>query len=142
MRMSDWSSDGCCSDLGEACLRQGIPFIITSTGALADARQYQGIENAARRGKTKAIIISGAVGSLDYVGAATRLPGTKLTYESRKPIAAWLDECKALGLGPAAITEPVVLSEGSSEIARTEERSVGKECVRTCRSRWSSSPIK
>src|SRR3546814_14455794 len=40
-----------------------------------------------------------------------------MTYESRKPIAVWLDELKALGLGPAALTEPVVLYEGSADIA-------------------------
>src|SRR3546814_12405578 len=40
-----------------------------------------------------------------------------MTYESRKPIAVWLDELKALGLCPAALTEPVVLDEGSAEIA-------------------------
>src|SRR3546814_17553564 len=31
----------------------------------------------------------------------------------------------------------VILSGGAAEIGRSEERRVGKECVRTCSSRWS-----
>src|SRR3546814_10558356 len=41
---------------------------------------------------------------------------TRFPYTTRFR-SAWLDELKALGLGPAALTEPVVLYEGSAEIA-------------------------
>src|SRR3546814_12075593 len=34
------------------------------------------------------------------------------------------------------------LSVGTIKIARSEERRVGKECVSTCRSRWSPDPSK
>src|SRR3546814_11579904 len=49
----------------------------------------------------------------------------------------------ARNLGPAELPEydrrrlqGVILEEGS----RSEERRVGKECVRTCRSRWTPCP--
>src|SRR3546814_6081732 len=35
---------------------------------------------------------------------------------------------------------PVVVIAGPHEQKRSEERRVGKECVSTCRSRWSPSP--
>src|SRR3546814_19020019 len=41
---------------------------------------------------------------------------TRFPYTTRFR-SAWLDELKALGLGPAALPEPVVLYEGSAEIA-------------------------
>src|SRR3546814_13025812 len=38
---------------------------------------------------------------------------------------------------PAALPETWVLSAELSRACRSEERRVGKECCRTCRSRWS-----
>ena len=75
----------------------------------------------------------------------------------------WLEECgpeaaplvggKALGLGhlvrqghrvppgfavtTAAYTEALPAAAGRPGSGRSEERRVGKECVRLCRSRWS-----
>lgn len=115
--VAEAAGQGAVAAYGEVCLNQGIPFIITSTGAMADAAQRLRIEQAARYGKTHATIISGAIGSLDYVGAATRLPGVQLTYESRKPVAAWVNELKELGLDPDTLREPLVLFEGNAETA-------------------------
>src|SRR3546814_2165911 len=44
-----------------------------------------------------------------------------------------------LGEGPASGASPFVVEEdaGSAVFVRSEERRVGKECVSTCRSRWS-----
>src|SRR5690606_5388694 len=65
--VAEAAGQGAVAAYGEVCLNQGIPFIITSTGAMADAAQRLRIEQAARYGKTHATIISGAIGSLDYV---------------------------------------------------------------------------
>jgi aspartate dehydrogenase len=102
---------------GPTCLSKGVSFVISSTGALANAELRVRIEDAARSGDAKAIVISGAIGALDYLGAAARLPGAKVMYESRKPLAAWAAELRELGLDPDAMTEPYIFFEGDAETA-------------------------
>src|SRR3546814_10426814 len=41
------------------------------------------------------------------------------------------------GVCHAEIAEDRLAAEGRDDLARSEERRVGKECVSTCRSRWS-----
>src|SRR3546814_20065539 len=48
---------------------------------------------------------------------------------SEQEIEAWIDSVK-IGAGPS-------LSTSCRDRGRSEERRVGKECVSTCRSRWS-----
>src|SRR3546814_5025828 len=85
MRISDWSSDVCSSDLGLGPVADMAP--VERTGRLEDA----GLGHHLRGGN----------GRFRPVALA--------------PPFAWLP-------GPAG---------------RSEERRVGKECVSTCRSRWS-----
>src|SRR3546814_7333663 len=80
LRISDWSSDVCSSDLAAEVLKAG--------------------ENPG--GGIKTLAFAGVIGSLIKLAAAS---GLRLI-----PDAA---------------------------IGRSEERRVGKECVSTCRSRWS-----
>src|SRR3546814_6476876 len=42
-----------------------------------------------------------------------------------------------LGAGPVGVEMAQAIRRLGSEVARSEERRVGKECVSTCRSRWS-----
>src|SRR3546814_11769790 len=79
MRMSDWSSDVCSSDL--------------------------------------------AVAGSEVVGTAYRLHAGEDGHELRDA-------------GPGRRVRPAGRG-GERAVARSEERRVGKECVRTCRSRWS-----
>src|SRR3546814_5481286 len=90
MRISDWSSDVCSSDLDV--------FRTLATESLADRVHNPGLEEA------RADVI---VGGCCVLVALMRTLG--------------LDE--------------VLVSE--ADILRSEERRVGKECVSTCRSRWS-----
>src|SRR3546814_10692066 len=80
MRISDWSSDVCSSDL------QGILFVLVMM-----------------------FMPTGVAGFFQWLGAARR----------------------AHGLVPLL---PLLVA---GLLARSEERRVGKECVSTCRSRWS-----
>src|SRR3546814_5689368 len=89
MRISDWSSDVCSSDLDMAIL----------TGLL-------GIDRMTRT----------AVG---------------MGYDVHRLVAA-----KPLWIGGVEIAHSHGLV-GHSDADRSEERRVGKECVSTCRSRWS-----
>src|SRR3546814_2553831 len=89
MRISDWSSDVCSSDLH---------FAEDATAALALTAMGAGV-----------CVVPASL-------AAIHWPGVRFT-----PL---LDD---------AVGSPIVC-------ARSEERRVGKECVSTCRSRWSPYP--
>src|SRR3546814_12863424 len=100
MRISDWSSDVCSSDLLHA--RLGVPF--------EKIRLLQGDSDeliaGGGTGGSKSIMASGAA----IVEASDKV------IEAGKRIAGHL------------------LEAASSDVSR-----VGKECVSTCRSRWSPS---
>lgn len=98
-------------EYADPCLRAGLPFMAASVGALADDDLRTTLKQAAIAGSTQLILPSGAVGSLDYLQAVRRLPGTTVVYESRKPPAAWQDELARRGL-PLAPTDCLTLFEG------------------------------
>src|SRR3546814_13067083 len=99
MRISDWSSDVCSSDL-------------TLFGKAFDRA-------------------TGTV-NLDRVTAATRQHTAEFAGLLRQRLeAAKLDPNQPVNLSIGA--DPRVIVDNS----RSDERGVGKECVRTCRSRWS-----
>src|SRR3546814_18248873 len=89
MRISDWSSDVCSSDL------QPMP--------------------------------AGNVAVASFQTATLRL--------AMAPISAWSADTWSMIVYVVAVIGIVALMLGLSW--RSEERRVGKECVRTCRSRWS-----
>src|SRR3546814_13948927 len=97
MRISDWSSDVCSSDL--------LHYI--ATNLVASFLLLIGIA-----------LIYGVTGTLNMADLAVR--AGQLTGSDR-----YLFEAAAAILGVAFL------------IKRSEERRVGKECVSTCRSRWS-----
>src|SRR3546814_15286906 len=92
MRISDWSSDVCSSDLSPS----------------HQWSRLRGHHRAARR--TPASGRAGHCGGTSSAGETPRLPDGRLGWWS------W---------------------DYGSHPMRSEERRVGKECVSTCRSRWS-----
>src|SRR3546814_14660022 len=97
MRISDWSSDVCSSDLVHSALRlQAAPLPAISGMGIAIA--------AALLVRYEALAIAGttAIGVLAYAEASRRAAPGRLKHRTR-----------------------------------SEERRVGKECVSTCRYRWS-----
>src|SRR3546814_13516289 len=111
MRISDWSSDVCSSDLFAAEPGGGRPF-----GARA-------IDRVPR----------------EWIAA---LPGDLLVGVHLELLAATAPEPDAAALqavfGHDGINGSLV--SGGAAAVRSEERRVGKECVSTCRSRWSPYP--
>src|SRR3546814_15639414 len=110
MRISDWSSDVCSSDLldgvmafGEACQAAGVQPIVGTL--LSVARPGQRLANGAPL--------------IDWLA---------LYAQDDKGY----DNLCAL-VSAAHLGRPV-------EQDRSEERRVGKECVSTCRSRWAPYP--
>src|SRR3546814_11753013 len=98
MRISDWSSDVCSSDLEE------------NTVAIADDLELH-------------------IGSGEYrIGDSEKFPEVHLFG---KPLEA-ADQKGA----PGDVGGDAARGEAAACI-RSEERRVGKECVSTCRSRWS-----
>ncbi len=74
---------------GAAILRQGIDLVTVSTGALADTELAIALEKAARDGKSRLQLASGAVGALDIIAAANTEGLEKLVYRGRKPPRGW-----------------------------------------------------
>src|SRR3546814_12360542 len=108
MRISDWSSDVCSSDLLSQVamdLRAIRPKLI---------------------GSAKRLLAK---------SAAWHLPsgsfGTSLRTASKRSLAI----CQSIAIQTWQL-------QGQSAALRSEDRRVGKECVSTCRSRWSPSHSK
>src|SRR3546814_14713268 len=96
MRISDWSSDVCSSDLFSLV---AIPMFILMGAAVSSSQAGRDLYEALDRW-------------------LHRVPGGLVLSN----------------LGACAVFAAL---SGSSPATRSEERRVGKECVRTCRSRWS-----
>src|SRR3546814_14457221 len=128
MRISDWSSDVCSSDLPCAKFVVAAVFVvITGTEQrLAIGQQHTGEHAAAR---------------IDDADAPWRVA----VSPQRQHVAAHGDQ----GIADSVFGEDGLdfLRGGAfgdrAQVelngARSEERRVGKECVSTCRSRWSPS---
>src|SRR3546814_19479963 len=110
MRISDWSSDVCSSDLGrdEALLRLHI---------------------GRDRPEQRWLLLIGTVGAAEPLDRSIGFPAC---FEQIMDAAALVRGAK---IGMIAAPR----STGFGEDERSEERRVGKECVSTGRSRWSRS---
>src|SRR3546814_6681457 len=100
MRISDWSSDVCSSDL-DMVVRGGAAQV--------------GVVSSALQGSISGSVISNVISSGVVTIPAMKRTGFRADY--------------AGGVEAVASTGAVLM--------RSEERRVGKECVSTCRSRWS-----
>src|SRR3546814_12809264 len=104
MRISDWSSDVCSSDLGGG----SSEFLIVAAA-----------ECGAGDGSDISKALSGDGGRM------MRLGGRAQTL------------LNAIARLPSVFASPTVSVHDFDGVGRAEERRVGKECVRSCRSRWS-----
>src|SRR3546814_20510200 len=106
MRISDWSSDVCSSDL------QG-------------ARSWRA-SDAARSGASQCPLVA------IFAVAPPKYP---------RPMQRGCDRGKSMSIPTTVLCVTLLTLVGgcarADEAIRSEERHVGKECVSTCRSRWS-----
>src|SRR3546814_14602459 len=100
MRISDWSSDVCSSDLDPLELLSAL------------GHRVRRLQRCRRLKKARQ--------SIGLIGRR-RL----YFYSAGRPVECRVLPCALGGLAPQAVA------------VRSEERRVGKECVRTCRARWS-----
>src|SRR3546814_15885541 len=103
MRISDWSSDVCSSDLA---LRRQRP----EGPAIGEVEMF------------KDILLP-----LDLSNAASQ----------ERTVSAAIELAKSFGSRPHVMTIVPTFGEGFVSSFRSDERRLGKECVRTCRSWWS-----
>src|SRR3546814_16965860 len=130
MRIIDWSSDVCSSDPWSEALRR-----------LADA--------GAEAVVVTQIDVEGLMGGADAGGLAEVLAATDLDVIASGGVGSLadlmaLDAVEAAGrrlagaiVGTAIYEGRLDVAEACASLPRSEERRVGKECVSTCRSRWS-----
>src|SRR3546814_11699236 len=113
MRISDWSSDVCSPDLAHtvAEVLPGTSVKKVLVTAVGDLLKFP----------------KGAIVNFMLRHVKKQIPAYK--------IAGAIGFREALALGAKKACPEV--SVGLDDIARSEERRVGKECVSTCRSRWS-----
>lgn len=94
---------------GPLILRSGIDLLMVSVGALADPDSEAAIRAAASDGKSQATVISGAIGALDSLAAASVRGLTSVTHTTRKPPRNLLPADEA-----ASLRGPRVLFDGSA----------------------------
>src|SRR3546814_19682306 len=113
MRISDWSSDVCSSDLVWLSASAG-----TGKTQVLAARVYRLLLRGVDPGAILCLTFTKA-GAAETAGRIS----TRLAAWVRMPERQLKDDLAALGENPLD--------------RRSEKRRVGKECVSTCRSRWS-----
>src|SRR3546814_17880146 len=81
-----------------------------------------------------------AVAALELTKVARLLPAALLSPLPGQPVqspVAWADARDLMAVSAANVAEYRFAAARGLSRARSEERRVGKECVSTCRSRWS-----
>src|SRR3546814_19524594 len=117
MRISDWSSDVCSSDL----------FLLDDKGNITERRLRGYASDTAQK-------IGYTYDDLDRV-THKNLPGSELDIDYAYDNLGRLTAAnQTSGANDLTFTYDA--------LGRSDESRVGKECVSTCRSRWSPSPTK
>src|SRR3546814_11227009 len=120
MRISDWSSDVCSSDRSRAFPRRKA---LAMSQILADLVRAQRVRtNAEQLARWSDPTPDGLEASPGYI------PGFRAARNRRLPRPEFREINRGI---------PIDQLRQSIVEERSEERRVGKECVSTCRSRWS-----
>src|SRR3546814_15989726 len=114
MRISDWSSDVCSSDLGST--QTAVEEVIAGLerGELRVASPGRGVQWQVHQWLKKAVLLYFRVNDMQM------MDGQPAPYYDKVPLR--------FADGDESIFR---------EVGRSEERRVGKACVSPCRSRWS-----
>ncbi|MDB5729777.1 MAG: Aspartate dehydrogenase-like protein [Noviherbaspirillum sp.] len=98
-------------------LERGIPCIVASVGALSKHGLAQRLEESARRGATRVRLLSGAIGAIDALSAASVGRLDSVLYTGRKPPQAWKDTPAEQACDLDAIDTATVVFEGTAREA-------------------------
>lgn len=102
---------------GEAALRAGADFAPASISAFAEDGLLTQLLDLARDAGRQVLIPAGALGGMDALSAASRLPLTSVTHEVTKPALAWQGTEAERLCNLAALTAPLAFFEGSARDA-------------------------
>ena len=110
---------GAVASIVPSVLRSGTDVILASIGALADEDLRQSLSTAARDGSARVILISGGVGALDALKAASGAGLESVTYAGRKAPMAWIGSPAESQFDLASIAAAtMVFSGNAAEAAR------------------------
>src|SRR5690606_2170396 len=98
-------------------LRQGIPCLVVSIGALSEPGLAEALEEAAAHGATQVHLLSGAIGGIDALSAARMAGLDTVTYIGRKPPLGWLGSPAEEKLDLRNLKEKAMFFEGSAREA-------------------------
>src|SRR3546814_15371996 len=121
MRISDWSSDVCSSDLHQGRLLHRLDHVGDGVGLArtGDAEQR--------------LLRQAALETVDQLRDRLRLVASGLERRDELEIGRMDGVVHGRAWGGGLIS----LANHGAGVGRSEERRVGKECVSTCSSRWS-----
>lgn len=102
---------------GTAILRSGTDLLTVSNGALSDPDLLEALHDAAKAGGAKLRFLSGAIGALDAIAAASIGGLESVKYTGRKPPNGWVGSPAEDKIDLTAITEPTVHFQGSARDA-------------------------
>lgn len=103
-----------------ACLAAGCDLVAASVGALMEAQLREHLSNAARQGRSRLIVPSGALGGLDYLRAAHRAGRLQVHYRGCKPVGAWRGTAAETLVDLASLRTSTTFFRGSAEEATRE----------------------
>jgi len=102
---------------GVAALSQGMDFAVSSTSAFVEDGCFLQLQSLAAENGCKLIIPPGALGGIDALAAASRLPVERVEHRITKPAKAWRGTRAAQLAELDAITRPTVLFSDSARAA-------------------------
>jgi aspartate dehydrogenase len=116
----DCAGHGALRQHGEQILRSGIDLVSVSSGALADQALFDKLMSAAQDGAAQLSVVSGAIGALDALSAASTGGLDRVVYRGRKPPKGWVGSAAEDKLELASLAEPAVHFAGSARDAALE----------------------
>lgn len=102
---------------GRAALAAGRDFAVSSTSALVDELLFAELLALAKARRAHLIIPPGALGGIDALSAASRLPLRSVRHEIIKPPAAWAGTGAVSLCDLAGLTSPHTFFEGTARAA-------------------------
>jgi aspartate dehydrogenase len=115
--IAECAGHGAVRAFGTAVLEAGIPLVVVSVGALADADLHARLLSAEAAGGSRMILPSGAIGGLDALHAAQLGGLDEVRYRGRKPALAWTGTPAESQFALHALTEPTVIFRGNAREA-------------------------